>query len=305
MTLNAGSTAESLYIEVHGNSTAFHISPGASADRVFVTTTATGDHACYMQEAVLTNSVCWAGDTGDLAMETDGSNTMRNDTFFGGTDEALMAFGRHCSCDFTDTLVNVILRSASGGIDINAESDGNGSITVDVTHSNYETTATTGAGAPDKTIIAGDATNQTATPLFVDAAAGDFHEAAGSPTIDAGINDAANGTNDLDGDPRTTNGTTDIGAFEFGAPGPTPPDTRITKSTIKPGKRKATFEFAAIGDATGFECALARSGKPLTFKTCSSPKSYRNLKDGHYKFKVRALSSAGADPTPATKTFKI
>lgn len=56
-------------------------------------------------------------------------------------------------------------------------------------------------------------------------AAGNYHEAVGSPTINAGINDPANGETDLDGLPRTTveyldcEGTmravTDIGAYEY------------------------------------------------------------------------------------------
>jgi hypothetical protein len=147
--------------------------------------------------------------------------------------------------------------------------------------------------------------NQTAAPVFVDATAGDFHEVSGSPTVDAGVNDAANGTTDLDGNPRTVNGATDIGAYETSEQSPTPPDTEITKSTIKPGKHKATFDFEAIGEADGFECALVRSGKAATFAACNSPKSYRNLKLGTYKFKVRALNTAGVDATPAVKKFKI
>jgi hypothetical protein len=54
------------------------------------------------------------------------------------------------------------------------------------------------------------------------------------------------------------------------------------------------------------ECALKRPKTPEpAFSACTSPKTYKRLKVGRYTFKVRAFNSAGADPTPATKGFKI
>jgi hypothetical protein len=47
-----------------------------------------------------------------------------------------------------------------------------------------------------------------------------------------------------------------------------------------------------------------RHRKPR-FKKCRSPKAYRHLRAGKYTFEVRALSSAGFDPTPAKSRFKI
>src|SRR5207244_648682 len=55
-------------------------------------------------------------------------------------------------------------------------------------------------------------------PLFVDAAAGDFHLQTNSPCINAGYNgDVATGT-DLDGNPRIAGGTVDIGTYEVQVP---------------------------------------------------------------------------------------
>jgi hypothetical protein len=51
-------------------------------------------------------------------------------------------------------------------------------------------------------------------PLFVDAAAYDFHLTAGSPARDAGMN-MPEVTEDLDGKPRPQNGVWDIGAYEY------------------------------------------------------------------------------------------
>ena len=64
--------------------------------------------------------------------------------------------------------------------------------------------------------IAG-AGNQTAPPLFVDGAAGDYREAPGSPTIDAG-SPTGIGPLDLAGNPRALGPAPDIGAFEFVPP---------------------------------------------------------------------------------------
>jgi hypothetical protein len=69
------------------------------------------------------------------------------------------------------------------------------------------------------------------TPLLRDTAHGDFHELAGSPTIDAGIDDPANGDTDLDGNPRTLGGATDVGAYEFAPP---PTATTLSPTIVTP-----------------------------------------------------------------------
>ena len=169
----------------------------------------------------------------------------------------------------------------------------------------------------------GSATNQTAPPFFVDAEAGDFREAADSPTIDAGVNEAANGTTDLAGNPRTLPGQltcdqvplaiTDIGAYEFVPVAPTcpppiekkpahAPNTRIDR--VRVSHHRATFSFKAIREtsALSFQCELAEE----PFKPCSSPKTYTHLKPGRYRFTVRAVGQPGGiDLTPAVRSIQI
>jgi hypothetical protein len=108
----------------------------------------------------------------------------------------------------TLTLTNSI---AEGASDLRTE-DGNGAGRIVVSNSNFDTTKAATAGA-----ITGSA-NQSAPPLFVNAASGDFRPAPGSPTIDAGAPGDL-GALDLAGNPRVLGPAPDIGAYEFVPPG--------------------------------------------------------------------------------------
>jgi hypothetical protein len=66
--------------------------------------------------------------------------------------------------------------------------------------------------------------NQYAEPLFAAPASLDFHQLAGSPTIDAGVVTPLLGSADIDGQPRTQGSAPDIGADEFVPPVVDPPD---------------------------------------------------------------------------------
>jgi hypothetical protein len=108
---------------------------------------------------------------------------------------------------------NSIFRAPHADISVGAQ-DADDVATVVIDHSNFETVEIYGNGMKSVTSPITDG-NQTADPLFADLSTGDLHEKIGSPTIDAGAADAANGATDLDGNARTLGSTTDIGATEY------------------------------------------------------------------------------------------
>src|SRR5262249_57162842 len=96
---------------------------------------------------------------------------------------------------------------ASGeGVDLDGIASSTSTATIALDHSNFNSAA---SSVPPSTVNLPDAHangNQDDPPAFVNAAAGDFHQTAGSPTVDAGTPDSALGANDLDGNPRTLDG---------------------------------------------------------------------------------------------------
>jgi hypothetical protein len=71
---------------------------------------------------------------------------------------------------------------------------------------NYSCTTPAAVGGPTSSI--------TNAPIFLNMAAGDFHEQTNSATINDGSNSYATNT-DLEGNPRIVGGTVDIGAYEY------------------------------------------------------------------------------------------
>jgi hypothetical protein len=256
-----------------------------------------------------------------------GLGVVRNSTLIGSGpgSTGLAVFTALAGATSTIQAVNTI---ADGATDVSATAAPGAGVAIALDHSNFDTS--TGP----VTATAG----QTAAPLFEDAAAGNFRQASGSPTIDAGVSDPANGTTDLDGNDRDYGGggfagcgvparppVTDIGAYEeiyaiavpmviCKKPRGGRPDTKITKAKIRKRKGTAKFRFRATVPGSSFECRLVKakrrkgagaSAKRKRFRRCASPKRFRNLKPGRYRFSVRAVNSSGADPTPASRRFRI
>lgn len=218
--------------------------------------------------------------------------------------------------------------------DIHADADSTSTSTVDISHSNFSSVFQFAQSGGTATVTSPSTHfNQTAAPTFVDAAAGDFHEAAGSVTIDAGLANVANGPLDFDGEAREFGAAIDIGADEYhppapppppndgggappGASGPpagpgssivasTPPNTSIAFHphrvlTTRKRTRKVAFGFASNDPTAHFECSLDGA----RFAPCTSPHSV-TVKPGHHRFEVRAVDAGGADPSPATYHWTV
>jgi hypothetical protein len=84
-----------------------------------------------------------------------------------------------------------------------------------------------------------------------------------------------------------------------------PPNTQITKTKLKPRKKKAKFTFSGHGGVgkLHFQCEVGS----ISWTGCGSPVVVKHLKKHkRYTFKVRAIDSRGKkDPTPAKKSFKL
>ena len=130
------------------------------------------------------------------------------------------------------TLVNVIVRGVAR--DIDASTTG---ARCDASYSSFRPALS--PGLPTGTA------NQSQEPAFVDAAAGDFHPAAGSPTIDAGTTDPLLGPSDPDGRARASGAAPDIGAFESD-----PPPTGLQPPTASMDSGPALATSPALAGST-------------------------------------------------------
>jgi hypothetical protein len=145
---------------------------------------------------------------------------------------------------YTLDLKNSIASGEASDLVSRPNPDPEGLANIVVSNSNFDVTAPEGTGT------IGGGSNQTEPPIFVDAANGDYHEAPGSPTIDAGVADQI-GALDLEGSPRSLGAAPDIGAVEF-VPPPVPV-AEIESLSVNPKV------FRAV---KGGEAVMSRAKKP-------------------------------------------
>jgi hypothetical protein len=329
-------TLSDVRIEHTGFAAGLSIADGGGAvDRVFVNSTGGGGTACVLDGLApapnqIHNSVCRAsGASGAGVAASVGSpgpgvtsitpKLVNVTAIASGTSGVAVVASPGAFTSIAVAARNVIARGATSDAKVQTTGpSSSGSITF--TSSNYATETDPGVVITDP----GTAGNQTAPPLFVDAAAGDLHQLTGSPTINAGTADPSIGTLDLDGAARTQETGPDIGAYEFGVtpPSDTPPDDSnppvdtnppATPDTIAPTveiakgpaakttKSKAKFKFAASESGSTFECKL--NSKP--FAACSSPAKFKRLKPGKHRFQVQATDPAGNTGPAAKQGWKI
>jgi hypothetical protein len=148
------------------------------------------------------------------------------------------------------TATNVIALGGFSGFRV-ANPGGTNTVTMAVDHSYGGITAAAGGGA---TVTSG-AGNLPASPppAFVDAANGNYHEQGGSPTVDKGIDNVANGLTDFDGGARSFGVATDIGADEFGTAAPTVSTGDPSAATQTTANVAGTVNANGVGTTARFE----------------------------------------------------
>ena len=142
------------------------------------------------------------------------------------------------------------------------------------THGGNLTITRSNFRAASGTLNPASGANSSADPQFGDG----YRPLAGSPLIDAGVDDADNGTVDLDGKARKIAGAVDIGAFEFQPPAQAQPQTPsgggeqqpviqpIVDSTAPAlSKLGITNKTFAVGSAATAVAARARKGTTFVY----------------------------------------
>jgi hypothetical protein len=199
---NAAATVHDLRIEVVKPTMPYAISVEAGrVERVYAYSTMSAG-ACAIERGTLVDSVCWGG----LIVSGGGAGNFHVDLRNITATSTLM--GANSGAKVTISGANLIMHSIdpgiAGGADLAIDVTAGASAAIDLTHSSYATVDTSLSSGTSYTFPQpGTNGNQTAAPLFVNAAAGDLHQLAGSPTIDAGIADSLIGATDLDGAPRS------------------------------------------------------------------------------------------------------
>jgi len=186
-----------------------------------------GMTACLPHGATIRNSVCRGHGPGDVdAIQSSVTSPNLTNNVINSTAITIATDGFGIKVGMSGAFTNVMNVSnsiargptadLSTGTRVNAAI---GTAVINVEYSNWNTYTATGMGT---NMLLPDAGNQNgptaATPLFFDGAAGDFREAAGSPTIDAGLALANPGPITLGGTVRSLGTAPDIGAYEHVPP---------------------------------------------------------------------------------------
>jgi hypothetical protein len=212
-----------LTIAHSGSSNALLLQAGSGEQIVARSTRSACEMEATATGTTLRDSLCWTNNSPSSGSglfvsapsTATGTSRIRNVTAVatGASTTGIFVWGNGSGANTTLDAENVIARGVAA--DMFAEADAGATATATLAHSNYVTEVETGPGSSSVT-DPGTGTNQTSSPLFADAANGDFHQLAGSPTINAGNASASElGDLDIDGEQRIVGPAPDIGADEF------------------------------------------------------------------------------------------
>jgi hypothetical protein len=234
------------YLEIENNhefGEAVYCFAGGAVERVRVKVSGDHSRAVAASGCTVRDSLLQATGTDSIALfeyasSPTSSSLARNLTAIATGGESVAVRSSYIdpfeAGSFTLSLKNSI--AIGEGVDLQTAPGSMGSGSIEVSNSSYDS-----VDAKSGPITPGGG-NQTAAPLFVDAAKGDYREAAGSPTIDAGVADQL-GPLDLAGGARVQGPAPDIGAYETA--GPAPPAPELRSLVLSPTK----FRAANIGGA--------------------------------------------------------
>jgi hypothetical protein len=302
----AGTVIENFDIESSGNGGVYVPNghgPVTITDVIAHSSGANGNGCVLSGPFSITDSVCLSTGTGGTGLDVGNfsAGTVRNVTAIG---PKFGLFAASAPQTGTLTLVNSIL--SGGQYDMEAQTVLTDQLTVNASHDDFSSVSNSGA-----TI------NQTGTvnaaPKFVDAANGNVRELESSPTVDAGVDDPANGTTDPDGNARTQGARTDIGAYEFMPAAPsaiTGPASNVTTATasvggtVDPGDQTTTYEFL-YGQTTSYGATATGGSVPTGTSAVSVSGQLTNLKPNttyHYELVATngSDSALGGDRTFTT-----
>jgi hypothetical protein len=281
-------------------------------DRVIVTAPGTGPLCTtHVSNSIVRDSIFVARGANGRAicsialLGAKSTSTLRNVTAMATGSSAVAIHAEALGTSTADVnLVNVIARGGPGGADLKTNTYNGGAATIAATHTNYGTESVNGGN-----ISNGGGNQLFKTPLYVNAAAGDYRQAAGSPTIDAGINEPINGAYDFAGDPRRI-GTTDIGADEFlippaattGAAGTVTRQSATLRGSVTANGIASSYHFkygrtAAYGKATP---TVAVGGGLSAVATAAKVGGLSPATTYHYRI---VATNAGGASKGADRTF--
>jgi hypothetical protein len=277
-----GISLHDLRIDQATGSAAFSLE-NASAERVFATYGGgTTGGACEVAEStVVRDSVCWATGSQGAGVVNGGGIVqakLRNVTAVGsGTGGRGIRFDSSTSSAAVEG-INVIAHGTASDVLAKTNNTVGPIASVTLTASDFASAPVSGMGS--SATPPGTNGNITAPPLFADASAGDFHELAGAPTIDAGLAAADIGALDLDSKPRAISaiptctqpqpGTPDIGAFEYIPICPSNAFSYSLKGKTLIITVQAAGTVAVSDPASPFEASSAKRKRRLLLKPSSA-----------------------------------
>jgi hypothetical protein len=268
-----GAGTKARHFEVHHHASlgsrqaAFTLDNAEATDVVARIVSPQGKACVVLHASLLTNSLCEATATNAFGIATHtgvgpgepNNSVLRNVTAIAAAagSNGIHAFGGNDAADDQNlTVTNAIARGCPACADVAADNapGGFGTAIVTIDHSNFGFEGALPAGSGDRVVDGPGGGNQRFIAVnFV--AADDFHQAAGSPTIDKGTTNVLNGPADFDGDPRALGQGTDMGADEF-----VPPPTAVTGAasavTTSSGVLNATVNPNAVATTYHFEYGL-------------------------------------------------